>query len=34
MQVTVYKNSADVGSINDLIGLKNSKVKILIYKAN
>ena len=27
MQATVNENSADVGSINDLIGIKKSKVK-------
>ena len=29
MQTTLYENSADVGSINDLIGIKNLKVKTL-----
>ena len=29
MQATVHENSADVGSINDPIGIKSLKVKAL-----
>ena len=31
--ITVFEHSADVGSINDLIGIKNSEVKTIKKKS-